>query len=65
MRKSILGGLAALFLGTAALVPQAEARCWWNGYGWHCAPPHAYWWRPWRWHHPYAHWHYHHYAYHY
>jgi hypothetical protein len=63
MRQMILGGLAALLLGTAALVPQAEARCWWNGFAWHCWHPHAYWhpWHP-RYYHPYA-WNYHHHPY--
>jgi hypothetical protein len=62
MRKMILGGFTALLLGTAALVPQAEARCWWNGFAWNCSyphrwwGPHTYWWHPW--HHRY----YHHYA---
>jgi hypothetical protein len=62
MKRMVLGGLITLLLGTAALVPQAEARCWWNGFAWHCAyphwwGPHAYWWHPW--HHRYVH----HYAY--
>ncbi|HUC09573.1 MAG TPA: hypothetical protein VL985_04005 [Stellaceae bacterium] len=58
MRRMLLGALAALLLGSAALVPQAEARCWWNGFSWHCWYPHAYW-------HPHVWWHphyYHHYA---
>ena len=54
MRNLILGGLTALLLGTAALVPQAEARCWWNGYGWHCWHPHAWWWGHRHYYHPYA-----------
>ena len=39
--KFILGALAAitLLVGVAASQP-AEARCFWNGYGWQC------------WHHP-------------
>ncbi|MBV8120431.1 MAG: hypothetical protein JO081_10920 [Alphaproteobacteria bacterium] len=53
MRKLILGGLTALLLGTAALIPQAEARCWWNGYSWHCWHPHAWWWHR-QYYHPYA-----------
>ena len=65
MRKLVFGGLAALLLGGAVLVPQAEARCWWNGYGWHCWYPHAYRWHP-HYYHPYAYWHPHyHYAWHY
>ncbi len=63
MRKLLFGGLAALLLGSAALVPQAEARCWWNGYAWHCWHPHAYWWRHPHYYHPYAYWHHPHYRY--
>lgn len=51
MRKFVLATLAALALGTAAFAQPAEARCWWNGYSWHC-------WRPqtsWGWRH-YHHW---------
>jgi hypothetical protein len=44
MKKLILAGLAAFMLGTAAMIPQAEARCRVNAYGWHCWHPHA-WWR--------------------
>jgi hypothetical protein len=44
MRKIMLGALAAILLGSAALAPPAEARCWWTGYGWHCWHPHAWWW---------------------
>ena len=55
MKKVILAGLAAFMLGTAALSSPAEARCWWNGYSWHCwrayHPYHSAWW--WRHHHPY------------
>ena len=50
MRKFILATLAALAIGTAAFAQPAEARCWWNGYSWHCSYPHAWWWRH---HHPY------------
>ena len=61
MKKLVLAGLAAFLLGTAAMAPQAEARCWVNAYGWHCWHPYA-----WRWHHrhwhPYAYWHHHPYA---
>jgi hypothetical protein len=65
MRKLLFGGLAALLLGSAALVPQAEARCWWNGFAWHCWHPHAYWWHPWHPHYyySYAYWHHPHYRY--
>ena len=69
MRKFVLATLAALAIGSAAFAQPAEARCWWNGYSWHCwGGPHAWWWRH---HHPYwrhygwgygPHW-YHHYAY--
>jgi hypothetical protein len=45
MRKIILAALAVVLLGSTALAPPAEARCWWNGYGWHCWHPHAWWWR--------------------
>jgi hypothetical protein len=66
MRKLVFCGLTALLLGSAALVPQAEARCWWSGHGWHCWYPHAYRWHP-HYYHPYAYWHhpYYHYAGHY
>jgi hypothetical protein len=51
MRKFVLATLAALAIGTAAFAQPAEARCWWNGYSWHCwGGPHAWWWRH---HHPY------------
>jgi hypothetical protein len=51
MRKFVLATLAALAIGTAAFVQPAEARCWWNGYSWHCwGGPHAWGWRH---HHPY------------
>ncbi len=59
MKRLILAGFAAVLLGTAAMIPQAEARCWWNGFGWHCWYPHAWYWH----HHPYAYWH-HPYAWH-
>jgi hypothetical protein len=62
MRNLILAGVAAVLLGSAALVPQADARCWWNGYSWHCWYPHAAWWHRHYWH-PYAwYWHHHPYA---
>jgi hypothetical protein len=44
--KFFVGALAAvaLFAGVAAAQP-AEARCFWNGYTWHCWHPHyhGYW----------------------
>jgi hypothetical protein len=43
----ILGAaLVAVLLGSAAFSSEAEARCWWNGYSWHCnnwRPHHRYW----------------------
>ena len=51
MRRTVLATLAAFVLGTAAMAQPAEARCWWNGYAWHCWHPHA-----WYWHHRYHHW---------
>ncbi len=63
MKKLVLAGLTAVLIGSAAMVPQAEARCWVNAYGWHCWHPHAWYhrhyWHPYAryWHHPYA-WHY-------
>ncbi|HXC26801.1 MAG TPA: hypothetical protein VNV38_02525 [Stellaceae bacterium] len=57
MKKLILAGLTAALLGSSALVPQADARCWWNAYGWHCWHPHAWLWHRHYWH-PYAYyWH--------
>ena len=43
MRKLALATLAVLVLGSAAFTHPAEARCWWNGYSWHCAHPHPGW----------------------
>jgi hypothetical protein len=47
--KFILGALAAvtLLVGVAASQP-AEARCFWNGFGWECF--HHYGPGPWWWH---------------
>jgi hypothetical protein len=45
MRKIVIATLAAFLLGTAAMAQPAEARCWWNGYAWHCSHPHSWWWR--------------------
>jgi hypothetical protein len=55
MSKIVLVTLAALVLGTAALSSPAEARCWRNGYAWHCwhPHPHAWWWHHHHWG-PYA-----------
>jgi hypothetical protein len=65
MRRIIFAGFAAFLLGSAALASPAEARCWSNGYAWHCWHPHGWWgyrhhyWHryAWGWH-PYA-WRYH------
>jgi hypothetical protein len=51
MKRFVLAAVAAVLLGSAALSSPAEARCWWNGYAWHCWHPHA-----WYWHHHYHHW---------
>ena len=50
MKKIVLATVAAVLLGTAALARPAEARCWSNGYSWHCWHPHA-----WYHHHYYHH----------
>ena len=53
--KKLLGALAAVVLTLMLLAPPAEARCWWNGYRWHCAHHYGhhywharYWWHPYR-----------------
>jgi hypothetical protein len=54
--KYVLSALAAvtLLVGVAASQP-AEARCFWNGFGWECHHPyHSWWWH--RHHRPYAWW---------
>ena len=43
MKKIVIAALAAFVLGTAALSTPAEARCWWNGYAWHCWHPQDSW----------------------
>jgi hypothetical protein len=45
--KYILGALAAVaFLAGVAASQPASARCWWDGYAWHCYyPRHHGWWR--------------------
>jgi len=43
MNKFVLATFAALLLGTAAFAQPAEARCWWNGYSWHCWHSHGWW----------------------
>ncbi len=62
MKNFALATLAALLLATAALVPKAEARCWWNGYHWRCGYPQARYWHNY-YHHPYAYWRHHPHAY--
>lgn len=47
--KKILGGLAAVTLALMLFSPPAEARCWWNGWRWHCSHHHYY-------HHYVRHW---------
>jgi hypothetical protein len=44
MKKIVIATLAVFLLGTTALSTPAEARCWWNGYAWHCWQPHPAWW---------------------
>jgi hypothetical protein len=45
--------LAAVLLVSALTVQPADAACWWNGWGWRCAP--SWGWGPgWGWHR--AHW---------
>jgi len=34
--RKLFGALAAALLTLVLLAPPAEARCWWNGYRWHC-----------------------------
>jgi len=54
--KYMLSALAAvtLLVGVAASQP-AEARCFWNGFGWQCHHSnHAWWWH--RQHRPYGWW---------
>jgi hypothetical protein len=48
--KIIIATVAALLLGGALASPQAEARCWWNGYN-HCRNYHN------GWHHGYGYYH--------
>ena len=50
MKKIVIGTVAAILLGTAALSSPAEARCWWNGHYRQCWHPHAWY------HHHYRHW---------
>ena len=49
--KAILSVLvAAGILAGVAVAQPAEARCWSNGYSWHCS--HHYYYPGWRWDHP-------------
>ena len=34
--KLLLGALAAVVVASVAFVQPAEARCFWNGFGWQC-----------------------------
>jgi hypothetical protein len=43
MKRFALTTLAALVIGTAAFAHPAEARCWSNGYSWHCWHPREAW----------------------
>jgi hypothetical protein len=45
--KKLFGVLAAVLLALVVLAPPAEARCWWNGYRWHCHHRHHYYSRHW------------------
>jgi len=36
----LFGALAAAIMTLVLLAPPAEARCWWNGYRWHCTRHH-------------------------
>ncbi len=65
MAKTIVGGFVALLIASAALVPQAQARCWWNGFAYRCVSPYAGYWHH-RYYRPYAYYHhpYHYYGYH-
>jgi hypothetical protein len=60
--KYLLSGLVAFLLLGAVMSTPAEARCWWNGWSWVCAPRYyGYYgyYRPWwghhRWHRHYWH----------
>jgi hypothetical protein len=42
--KTLLTALAAVILSSLFWSQPAEARCWWNGYRWHCSHHrHHYW----------------------
>ena len=44
--KLMLSALAGAMLLGAAMSTPAEARCWWNGYSWVCAPRYYNYYRP-------------------
>lgn len=46
--KKLIIALAALVVSALLWSSPAEARCWWNGWRWHCAHHHY-------WHHHYRH----------
>ena len=42
--KTLIAALAAVVLSALLWSQPAEARCWWNGYRWHCTHyRHHYW----------------------
>ena len=57
--KYLLSALAAFMLLGALMSTPAEARCWWNGWGWQCAPRYYGYYRPY--YRPYWGYHRHHY----
>ena len=54
--KTIATALAAIILSALFWSQPAEARCWWNGYRWHCTHYRHYWsghYYPYRYYRPY------------
>ena len=54
--KKIVMALAVVMLGLFWSQSAAEARCWWNGYRWHCTHYRHYWsghYYPYRYYRPY------------
>jgi hypothetical protein len=54
--KKIVMALAVIMLAGLFWPNQAEARCWWNGYRWHCTHYRHYWsghYYPYRYYRPY------------
>ena len=54
--KKIVMALAVIMLAGLLWPNQAEARCWWNGYRWHCTHYRHYWsghYYPYRYYRPY------------